>query len=213
MPMNSARLSQGRTNDPEGMRAHLLDVAFAAFTTHGYHSTSVQDLKQQAAVSSGALAHHFPTKRELGLAVLRDRVAQAVEETWIAPVRIATSAAEGVAAVFEAIISGLDAQGFVTGCPLNNLALELSREDGEFGALIDAIFTRWKQAIADKLKADLDAGVIADIDSDEVATLVVATYSGAMAMAKAGQNADPLRICAHQIGLLLGDARRTSNQR
>jgi AcrR family transcriptional regulator len=212
MPMNSARLSHGRTNDPEGMRAHLLDVAFTAFTTHGYHSTSVHDLKQQAAVSSGALAHHFPTKRELGLAVLRDRVAQAVEETWIAPIRTAKSAAEGVAAVFEAIISGLDAQGFVTGCPLNNLALELSREDDEFGALIDAIFVRWRQAIADRLKADLDAGVLAGIDPAETATLVVATYSGAMAMAKAGQNAVPLRVCARQIDLLLQHARASAQR-
>jgi AcrR family transcriptional regulator len=203
---------QGRTNDPEGMRARLLDVAFAAFTTHGYHSTSVHDLKQQAAVSSGALAHHFPTKRELGLAVLRDRVAPAVEETWIAPVRAARSAAEGIAAVFEAIISGLGTKGFVTGCPLNNLALELSLEDDEFRALIDAIFTRWRRAIADKLQADFDDGVIAAIDPEEFAALVVAAYSGAMAMAKAGQTAGPLKICARQIGALLQGARAASNQ-
>jgi len=198
-----ASLPQGRTNDPEGVRARLLDAAFKAFTTRGYHSTSVHDLKQEALVSGGALAHHFPTKRELGLAVLRDRVAQAVEETWIAPLQEAKTASRGIHAVFTAIADALDSQGFVCGCPLNNLALELSREDDEFQALIDSLFTGWLKAIADKLKADQKAGNATSIDPEGFATLVVAAYSGAMSMAKVRQSAEPLRTCARQLDLIM----------
>src|SRR5262245_60823405 len=118
-----------RTNDPQGMRERVLDAAAAAFQAHGYHATSTQDVMRAAGVSAGALHHHFPTKKALGLAVIRERVARSVEETWIAPVREAADAASGVASVLSDIAEGLDRQGSVQGCPLSNLALELSLTD------------------------------------------------------------------------------------
>ncbi|ASY73495.1 hypothetical protein SF83666_b68460 (plasmid) [Sinorhizobium fredii CCBAU 83666] len=45
------------------------------------------ELREKASVSGGAVAHHFPAKRELGLAVIRDRVAETVQRTWSEPLR------------------------------------------------------------------------------------------------------------------------------
>ncbi|QRM29471.1 TetR/AcrR family transcriptional regulator [Microvirga sp. VF16] len=188
-----------RTNDPEGLRLRLVDAAYAAFTASGYHSTALHDLRRETGVTGGALSHHFPSKKALGLAVIQDRVADAVEETWIGPVERAPSTAEGIRAVFASIVSELERNGAVSGCPLNNLALELSRQDEDFQAAIDAIFQRWRSAIAAKLRADLQTGTVRDLDPEAVATLVVATYSGAMAMSKACQCVDPLKICAEQL--------------
>jgi AcrR family transcriptional regulator len=188
-----------RTNDPEGLRQRLIEAAYEAFSTRGYHFTAVHDLKREAGVTGGALSHHFPTKKALGLAVIRDRVAEAVVEAWIRPVEAAPTAVEGIRAVFASIVSELERRDAVSGCPLNNLALELSGQDEDFQAAIDAIFVRWRNAIADKLRADLRAGVLHDLDPAATATLVVAAYSGAMAMAKACQRADPLKVCAEQL--------------
>jgi AcrR family transcriptional regulator len=188
-----------RTNDPEGLRQRLVEAAYAAFSTRGYHSTAMHDLKREAGVTGGALSHHFPTKKALGLAVIRDRVADAVEEAWIRPVELAPTAADGIQAVFARIVSELERKGAVSGCPLNNLALELSRQDEDFQAAIDAIFVRWRSAIADKLRVDLSTGSVHGLDPEAMATLVVATYSGAMAMAKACQCVDPLKVCAGQL--------------
>jgi AcrR family transcriptional regulator len=195
--------SHRRTNDPEGLRQRLVEAGYAAFSTRGYHSTALHDLKREAGVTGGALSHHFPTKKAHGLAVIQDRVAEAVEEAWIRPVELAPTAAEGIQAVFASIVSELEQNGAVSGCPLNNLALELSRQDGDFQAAINAIFVRWRSAIADKLRADLRAGAVHGLDPEAMATLVVATYSGAMAMAKACQCADPLKICAEQLTAII----------
>jgi AcrR family transcriptional regulator len=197
----------GRKNDPEGLRRRLVEAAYAAFTTRGYRATSVHDLKRETGATGGALAHHFPTKKDLALAVLQDQVAEIVEETWMRPVLIAATAGEGIRAVFAGIAAELEAQGSVSGCPLNNLALELARDDQDFRRVIDAIFLRWRDAIADKIRADHRAGAAATIDPDAFATFVVATYSGAMAMAKASQSAAPLRTCAEQITRLMRDWR------
>lgn len=192
-----------RTNDPEGLKQRLVDAAYASFSIRGYHSTGMHDLKSEAGVTGGALSHHFPTKKALGLAVIRNRVADAVEEAWIRPIQLSATTSEGVHAAFEAIVAELEGKGAVSGCPLNNLALELARQDGDFQAEIDAIFVRWRSAIADKLRADLQSGAVHDLDPEAMATLVVATYSGAMAMAKACQGVEPLKICAKQLITML----------
>jgi AcrR family transcriptional regulator len=177
----------------------VLDVAMAAFQTRGYHSTSTHDIMREAGVTGGALHHHFPTKKALGLAVIRAGVAQAVEETWIEPIRTAPTATAGICKVFQQIAATIDARGTVLGCPLNNLALELSLADPEFQHAVQAVFERWQTAIAEKLRADRAAGALKKVDPEDLATFIVAAYSGAMAMAKAKQSSEPLATCAHQL--------------
>ncbi|RUY85307.1 TetR/AcrR family transcriptional regulator [Mesorhizobium sp. M7A.F.Ca.CA.001.12.2.1] len=184
-----------RINDPEGMRKKVLDVAEDAFQARGYHASSIGDLMAAAGVSGGALHHHFPTKKALALAVIDERVAAAVEETWIAPVLAAASAREGVRAVFEAVAAELEQQGFVRGCPLNNLAHELSLADPDFRIALAGIFAGWRRAIAAKLRADQQVGKDEHTDPERFAALAVAAYSGAMSMAKATQDAGVLRDC------------------
>ncbi|TPI43726.1 TetR/AcrR family transcriptional regulator [Mesorhizobium sp. B3-1-6] len=184
-----------RTNDPEGMRRRVLDVAEDSFQARGYHASSLGDLMAAAGVTGGALHHHFPTKKALALAVIEERVAAAVQETWIDPVLAASSAREGVRAVFEAVAAELQQQGYVRGCPLNNLAHELSLADDEFRLALARIFAGWRRAIADKIRADqLDSGK-GGTDPDRFAALAVAAYSGAMSMAKTSQDAGVLREC------------------
>jgi AcrR family transcriptional regulator len=184
-----------RTNDPAGTRRRIVDAAYLAFAGHGYNATGLQELRIAASVSSGAFSHHFATKKDLGLAVIRDRVRTAVESTWIMPVMSAPTAVVGIEQVFETIIFDLEKSGSISGCPVNNMALELSSQDAEFRQQLDQIFLLWRDAISDKLKADLAAGRSRVSDPGAMATFVVATYSGAMAMAKASQNVQPLRTC------------------
>jgi AcrR family transcriptional regulator len=177
------------------MRRKVLDVAEGAFQARGYHATSLGDLMQASGVTGGALHHHFPTKKAIGLAVIRERVAEAVEDTWIRPVQTAPSARQGVREVFTAVADQLDRQGFVRGCPLNNLAHELSLADPEFRAALADVFVRWRGALADKIRSDQRAGQEENTDPERYAVRVVATYSGAMAMAKTMQDANILRMC------------------
>jgi AcrR family transcriptional regulator len=202
-----------RSNDPETTRRRVLDVAALAFHDRGYHSTSTHDIMREAGVTGGALHHHFPTKKSLGLAVIRERVARAVEETWIEPVGSARTAADGIQDVFVRISAALDDRGKVSGCPLNNIALELALADPEFQGAVQQVFENWRTAIADKVRADQAGGACKDVDARELATFVVAAYSGAMAMAKADQNSGPLRMCAHQLATLLRPRSRKGSQR
>lgn len=183
-----------RKNDPAAMRSRILQTAYDLFQQQGFNATSVQEIAATAGVTGGALHHHFATKQALGLAVVRETVAAAVEETWLDPVRSAATAREGILKVFGALADELDGQGSVRGCPVNNLTIELAFANPEFRSELRRQFVSWRKTIADKLDTP---------DADALATMVIATYSGAMAMAKVEQRGEPLRLCAAQLGRLL----------
>jgi AcrR family transcriptional regulator len=188
------RKSRGklRTHDPEGMRARILDAAADLFQARGYHDTSVQDVKRAAGVSSGAFHHHFESKKALGLAVVKDRVSDALREAWLDPLLAAPTVAQGVQDAIGATSGDLRAQGFVRGCPVNNLAVELAFSDSDFREALQAIFADWQQVIASRLAAEPEPPAFAGVGAHDLAGFIVAAYSGAMTMAKAEQSPERL---------------------
>lgn len=185
-----------RQNDPERLRSRLLDVAADLFQTCGYQATSINDVMEATGVSGGALHHHFPTKKQLALAVIQDRVAPTVRETWIEPIRLASSLRKGIAGVFAVIESGVEKRGSVSGCPLNNLALELSLADSDFRHAINSIFDEWQGALAQRIGGTGGGKRLDQGKRIEAAAFIVSVYSGAMTLAKASQSAAPLRGAA-----------------
>jgi len=181
-------------NDPAAMRGRILDAAFELFQAQGYNASSVHQIAAKAGVTGGAFHHHFPTKKALGIAVISERVAPAVEQTWLEPVRAARSAQHGIVQVFEELAKELDAQGSVRGCPVNNLTLELAFADPDYRAELRVIFDRWRETIATKLGGT---------DAVSRAMTVIACYSGAMAIAKVEQRGQPLRQCMKELLRLL----------
>jgi TetR/AcrR family transcriptional regulator, transcriptional repressor for nem operon len=187
---------RSRRNDPEGLRARILDEAMRLFQTHGYHATGLRDVMQATGATPGAFHHHFPTKEALALAVIADRVGPAVREAWIDPLRGATPLGEGIRKVFAEIVRGIEQRGSVAGCPLNNLAMELSFSNPQFRDALQAIFQEWEIALAERI-AETQGGARLDrAKRAAAASFVIASYSGAMNLAKTMQSALPLRTAA-----------------
>lgn len=195
--MNSVKRS--RTNDPEALKQRVVDAAFQAFTTKGFNATGIQDLIRAIGVSGGAYSHHFPSKKDLALAVIATAVTDAVDKSWVIPIMAANSTKQGVTVVFRKIIESLDRAGTISGCPLNNLVLELSTQDPDLRAALNTVFSHWHEELAKKIRYDQARGMLKHLRANEAATFIIATYSGAMAMAKASRSTSPLRICSKQL--------------
>jgi AcrR family transcriptional regulator len=73
-PEPRLRLSAGER------RKQLLDVAGALFAEHGFHRASMEQLADAAGVSKPVLYQHFPSKRDLYLALVADAVAEMEEQ-------------------------------------------------------------------------------------------------------------------------------------
>jgi len=61
-------------------RAQLLDVAGHLFPEYGFHGLSMEQLADAAGVSKPVLYQHFPSKRDLYLALVHDAVAGMEEQ-------------------------------------------------------------------------------------------------------------------------------------
>jgi TetR/AcrR family transcriptional repressor of nem operon len=200
--MSRTDSSTKRAYDPEGTRGRILDAAADEFQNRGYHATSMHDIMRIAGVPGGSVYHYFPTKKSLALAVIKERVAANLAETWIEPLRKASSASKGILAVFDAVANNAGHRA-VLGCPVNNLALELSLIDPDFRGALRTVFDTWERAIAERLCDELATRKRGKADSAGLATLVVAIFSGAMSLAKAAQSTAPLRACRRELVRLL----------
>jgi AcrR family transcriptional regulator len=188
-----------RKIDPEGVRSRILDAAAELFQDRGYSASGMQTIFEKAEVTSGGFYHHFESKKDLGLAVIRERVAEAVQQTWIAPVVSAPSIISGLKSVFGSIASDLDANQAVRGCPLNNLTLEMAYADADFQEPLEEIFANWQRELERLIKRDQKAGMLSRTSARKTAAFVIAVYSGAMAMSKVKQSSEPLRVCLGQL--------------
>lgn len=182
-----------RRNDPEGVRSRVLDAAAALFQAQGYHATGMRDVIQKTELSPGAFHHHFPTKESLAIAVINERVAPAVREAWIDPVRDAAHLRQGVTGVFTDIARGLDDRGKVSGCPLNNLAMELSLSNARMREALCSVFTEWQDALEARIAKSPRGKQWSKDQRRAAASFIVASYSGAMNLSKAAQDSTPLK--------------------
>lgn len=198
-----------RVNGPKVLRGRILDAAADAFQSNGYNATSMHDVMRAAKATGGATYYHFPTKKALAIAVIQERVARAIDTTWLERMRTANSTLDGVLTVFAETIAAVEHRRVVAGCEVSNLALELALVDNDFRTELHAVFDHWRLAIADRIRADQAAGALDDSDADELATFIIASYSGAMAIAKAAQDSAPLKACALQLARVLSRRRPT----
>ena len=98
--------------------------------------------------------------------------------------------------MFDDLVSGLERRGKVSVCPLNNLAMELTVVDRAFRKAARDIFQEWEDALAECMRATRSGRRLSKGERTEMGAFIVASYSGAMALAKTQQSAKPLRSAA-----------------
>ncbi|MBA3678491.1 MAG: TetR/AcrR family transcriptional regulator [Sphingosinicella sp.] len=185
------------------MRERITRSAYDLFQEHGYAGTSMQAIAGAAGVTSGAIHHHFPTKEAIGLAVIEADVSSAFRELWLEPLAAETSALAVTLKVFRKLAKEFDSQGYVRGCPINNLTLELGSMNSIFREPLRMLFDEWRVQLSSALSEERGTLSKNAKNNDATANLVIAAYSGAMSMAKAEQSGGPLRKVADELEKLL----------
>jgi hypothetical protein len=86
------------------------------------------------------------------------------------------------------------------GCPIANLALEMSQVDEGFRRRLDRLYYLWRRSIADLLGRGQEMHKVRrDVAPDSVAGLVVASVAGCRTLAKAARSRHVLSQCVDQL--------------
>ncbi len=128
-------------------RLRLLEAARKLFWEQGYEATGVAQILKDSGVNAGSMYHHFRNKEELLIGVLE----QYTELLWPYVMQRAADATddpiERVFTVLDGYRMQLTEFDFRLGCPIGNLALEVSNDMPRVRTLLEANFEGWKGAV------------------------------------------------------------------
>ena len=167
-----------------------MDTARQLFLVKGYESTGVAEILAQAGVNSGSLYFFFQSKEDLLLAVLDWYIANLYPEV-IDPVYSKVSDPLGrVFGVLDGYRMYLTITDCRQGCPIGNLALEMSEKSERVREKLVTNFENWRLAIR---KALIDAGdrLPLNADRDKLATFILTVMEGGVMQARTYRRMEP----------------------
>ena len=115
-------------------REKLLDVTFDEIYKHGYHATSVDAILKKASVPKGSMYHHFKNKKELVLAMVRERLFPKMDQFFRFEKVKGKSALESIRNTYAAMARNKPL--IKHGCPMYRLIVEMSEFDEDFNLLL-----------------------------------------------------------------------------
>ncbi|MEC9323122.1 MAG: TetR/AcrR family transcriptional regulator [Actinomycetota bacterium] len=166
----------------------------------GAHPTAIADVLAHSGAPRGSAYHYFPGGRTQLLCEAVDYAG----EFMAAHLGRASSGLDALDDLFEYYRDELQRSDFRAGCPVVAVAVEAGDPDKpEQSAAVReraaAVFARWRQVIAELLTAD---GVSA-ARARELAVLVLSSFEGALVIARAGRDIEPVEAVHAQLRSLI----------
>ena len=193
-------------------RERIVEAARDLFFRQGYAATGVAQILKASNTNSGSLYHFFPGKEDLLVAVL-EKYQALLEPRVLKPAfdRV-EDPIERLFEVLEGYRLLLKATDFNLGCPIGNLALEVSNSQPAARRLIIDNFKAWCDAIR-RLIEDASDRLPRDIEPAGLATHVLATMEGSVMLARAYRSFEPFDQAINQLKDYIGRLTRERTRR
>ena len=176
-----------RRRDPERTRERLLQAGYREVYRTGFQSASIDTILAATKVTKGALYYHFDSKEDLGHAIVEEIIAKLTRDKWLIPLQRGKNPIDTLIDIVQATSVRIeDVNG---GCPLVNLAQEMSPLDEQFRKQLEGIFRAWQDGIAIALQTGQSQGTVRrDLAPEETAGFLIAMYEGYTLLAKNAQD-------------------------
>jgi TetR/AcrR family transcriptional repressor of nem operon len=166
----------------------------------GYSAVGVQEICAQAGVNKGSFYHFFPSKQALTLAVIEAH-GQRLRHLWEDLMQVEGPWHERLQRLFEhayeAHCTLMAIKGQMYGCPIGNLALELSCQDEAIRQRLRETFLDWASTIEHGLRRAIAAEELPAIDPTLTAQAIVAYFEGVLMLAKTHNDPHVVKRPAH----------------
>ena len=183
------------TKAPEDTRRRIVRSAFEEFYKNGFQGGSLNHIVDTAGTTKGALFHHFHGKSDLGYAVVEEVIEPHLKELWFDPLADSMDPIEDLKRTLQGFMKERVGTGRLEkGCPLNNLAQEMSPLDEGFRKRIEKVYARWRDCLEAAFGRGIQAGrVRKNISPRNVAVFIVAAQAGMIGTAKNSQSLELLK--------------------
>lgn len=182
-------------------RDHILAAASRLMALRGYRATSLDDVLRESGVGKGNFYYYFRSKEELGYAIL-ERVVQGFVERVLEPCFSDSGAKplDKVRCFLDRLLETQRQRNCVGGCPMGNLASELSDMHEGFRRRLAEIFTVWRERMTDTLReAQADGSLRSECDPASLAHFLVAALEGAILLTKVTKDIQIMETCVGEL--------------
>lgn len=181
-------------------RQTLLEAAFAEIHRNGFQAASLTQILADTGLTKGALYHHFPDKKALGLAVIEEVIRPQLAAMMFAPLADTQQPLAAMQAQLKAKAAEPDPWVVTLGCPLNNLMQEMSPVDETFRLQLNRLFQNWVTVVTEALKRGLKSGEVKQkVNAADTAFFIVSALEGCIGMSKNTQSVAAYRGCLGQL--------------
>ncbi|WCK52991.1 TetR/AcrR family transcriptional regulator [Aneurinibacillus sp. Ricciae_BoGa-3] len=165
----------------------IIETTKELIHSKGYQATTINDVLEAAEIGKGQFYHYFSSKHDLGLAVVHDLVDEWNHQLVINILQSSKKPKEKLCKMLDWALCFHNQTN--SGCPIGNLALEMSEHDEEFRIKIDEVFHHWIYALKNVLDEMIERGELKqDIDTEKYAQAIVAMIEGAILLKKNKQD-------------------------
>jgi AcrR family transcriptional regulator len=173
----------------EDTRARILQENYKAVHRFGFQGTRTDKVVAEMGITKGAFYHYFPTKNDLGYAIVDEIILPNYTSIWKEFEQATAHFDVTLIETLQKYFHFMDHESVKYGCTLNNLMQEMSPIDEGFGTRIRRISAMMHQSIETGLKNGQLAGVFRrDINPTQTAFFILAAVQGAFSMGKAMQS-------------------------
>lgn len=171
--------------NPAETRRSILEVSFNEIYTHGFKGTSTNTIISKMNMTRGAFFHHFPTKDDLGFALIDEVLRDMIIERWIRPIEAYEDPVGGILKNFAKLIDEHADEHILCGCPLNNLVQEMA-DRPEFQKRVQAVMELWIEETQNLLTRAKKSGHLKKTaNTRQLAEFIVACQEASFSMGKA----------------------------
>jgi TetR/AcrR family transcriptional repressor of nem operon len=163
------------------LREQFIESGVATLHQRGFFAVGVREICAEAGAPQGSFINHFGSKEAFAIAVL-DRYLKRTEAIIAATLGDETrTAMDRLAAYFDVITDALGGAGWRHGCMISNMSLEAAEHSELIRSRLEQIFAKLTEHFSAGIRAAQAAGSVrADLDSDELADVLLASWHGAM---------------------------------
>lgn len=177
--MNERKSFSKKTRNLKRTRSEILNVAFLEIFHRGFQGVSVDEIVDKTSLTKGAFYHQFPTKLELGYALVDEVISPMIIDRWIKPLENFKNPLAGMLKQMDQLIGKSNPKNLKLGCPLNNLVQEMAPIDKEFKKRLQKALNLWiSETEKHLLRAKKQGYLKADANTKEIAYFIVMAHEG-----------------------------------
>lgn len=181
-------------------KEHIIEAASRLMHLQGFNHTSIDEVLKESGIGKGNFYYYFKSKEELGYAIIENNLKRFSEHVMGKAFGNHKDAVTQVDDFLDIILELHRQRNCAGGCPLGNMAMEMSDIHEGFRKRFQGIFNGWRVQVATVLHKARACGQLSDhADPTALAQFLVAGVEGGILLAKVKKDIGVLENCFKEL--------------